>query len=123
MYLAGCLPYLADVAEPWARMTTRLKEQNRLHWSGDQWQGRSSIRDSLGIETSRNTTLRRIMEIPDDAEHPSCMWASMTLVFGVAISSERSPSISKATALLTIYRIGEQKQQPPGCETTQKFTW
>jgi transposase len=58
---------IADLAEPWARMTTRLKEQ--ITSIGLSTSGKAGVRlgDRLGIETSRNTTLRRIMEIPDDA--------------------------------------------------------
>lgn len=58
---------IADLAEPWARMTTRLKEQ--ITSIGLATSGKAGIRlgDRLGIETSRNTTLRRIMEIPDEA--------------------------------------------------------
>src|SRR5260370_413752 len=58
---------IPDVAEPWARMTTRLKEQ--ITSIGLATSGKAGVRlgDRLGIETSRNTTLRRIMEIPDDA--------------------------------------------------------
>jgi hypothetical protein len=58
---------IADLVEPWARMTTRLKEQ--ITSIGLSTSGKAGVRlgDRLGIETSRNTTLRRIMEIPDDA--------------------------------------------------------
>jgi transposase len=34
---------LKTLAEPWARMTTRRKRANHLYWSGDLWQGGSSI--------------------------------------------------------------------------------
>ncbi len=40
---------------------------NHVYWSGDMWQGGVRLADRLGIETSRNTTLRRIMDLPDDA--------------------------------------------------------
>jgi transposase len=58
---------LADLAEPWARMTTRLKEQ--ITSLGLSTSGKAGVRlgGRLGIETSRNTTLRRIMDIPDEA--------------------------------------------------------
>jgi transposase len=58
---------LADLAEPWARMTTRLKEQ--ITSIGLSTSGKAGVRlgGRLGIETSRNTTLRRIMDIPDEA--------------------------------------------------------
>ena len=58
---------IADLAEPWARMTTRLKEQ--ITSLGLSTSGKAGVRlgDRLGIETSRNTTLRRIMALPDDA--------------------------------------------------------
>ena len=58
---------IADLAEPWARMTTRLKEQ--ITSIGLATSGKAGVRlgDRLGIETSRNTTLRRIMDVPDDA--------------------------------------------------------
>jgi transposase len=58
---------IPDLAEPWARMTTRLREQ--ITSIGLSTSGKAGVRlgDRLGIETSRNTTLRRIMEIPDDA--------------------------------------------------------
>jgi transposase len=58
---------IADLAEPWARMTTRLREQ--ITSIGLATSGKAGVRlgGRLGIKTSRNTTLRRIMEIPDDA--------------------------------------------------------
>ena len=48
-------------------MTTRLKEQ--VTSIGLSTSGKAGVRlgDRLGIETSRNTTLRRIMDIPDEA--------------------------------------------------------
>lgn len=57
---------LPDLAEPWARMTTRLKEQ--ITSIGLATSGKAGVRlgDRLGIETSRNTTLRRIMDVPQD---------------------------------------------------------
>jgi transposase len=55
------------LAEPWARMTTRLKEQ--ITALGLSTSGKAGVRlgDRLGIETSRNTILRRIMAVSDDA--------------------------------------------------------
>jgi transposase len=35
---------LKTLAEPWARMTTRRRRANHVYWSGDLWQGGSSIR-------------------------------------------------------------------------------
>jgi transposase len=57
---------IPDLAEPWARMTTRLKEQ--ITSIGLATSGKAGVRlgDRLGIETSRNTTLRRIMDVPDE---------------------------------------------------------
>jgi len=57
---------LPELAEPWARMTTRLREQ--ITSIGLATSGEAGVRlgDRLGIETSRNTTLRRIMDVPDD---------------------------------------------------------
>ncbi len=47
-------------------MTTRLREQ--ITSIGLATSGKAGVRlgDRLGIETSRNTTLRRIMDVPDD---------------------------------------------------------
>ena len=58
---------LKRLAEPWARMTTRLREQ--ITSIGLATCGKAGVRlgNRLGIETSRNTTLRRIMDVPDDA--------------------------------------------------------
>ena len=58
---------IPDLAEPWARMTTRLKEQ--ITSLGLATSGKAGVRlgNRLGIETSRNTILRRMMEIPDEA--------------------------------------------------------
>jgi transposase len=58
---------LADLAEPWARMTSRLREQITSMGLATCGKGGVRLGKRLGIETSRNTTLRRIMEIPDDA--------------------------------------------------------
>jgi transposase len=57
---------LPDLAAPWARTTTRLREQ--ITSIGLATSGKAGVRlgDRLGIETSRNTTLRRIMDVPDD---------------------------------------------------------
>ena len=58
---------LADLAEPWARMTTRLREQITSIGLATCGKGGVRLGNRLGIETSRNTTLRRIMDVPDDA--------------------------------------------------------
>ena len=48
-------------------MTTRLREQ--ITSIGLATSGKAGVRlgDRLGIETARNTTLRRIMDVPDEA--------------------------------------------------------
>src|SRR5260370_14692616 len=48
-------------------MATRLRE--RITSIGLATSGKAGVRlgDRLGIETCRNTTLRRIMDLPDDA--------------------------------------------------------
>jgi transposase len=58
---------LKTLAEPWARMTTRLREQITSIGLATCGKGGVRLGHRLGIETSRNTTLRRIMNIPDDA--------------------------------------------------------
>lgn len=58
---------LPDLAEPWARMTTRLREQITSIGLATCGKGGVRLAERLGIKTSRNTTLRRIMEVPDDA--------------------------------------------------------
>src|SRR5438552_14119493 len=58
---------LASLAEPWARMTTRLKEQITSIGLATCGKGGVRLAKRLGIETSRNTTLRRMMDMPDDA--------------------------------------------------------
>src|SRR5438067_6782228 len=58
---------LPSLAEPWARMTTRLKEQITSIGLATCGKGGVRLGDRLGIETSRNTTLRRIMDIPDES--------------------------------------------------------
>jgi transposase len=58
---------ISELAEPWARMTTRLREQITSIGLATCGKGGVRLADRLGIETSRNTTLRRIMDIPDDA--------------------------------------------------------
>lgn len=57
---------MPDLAEPWARMTTRLREQITSIGLATCGKGGVRLGDRLGIETSRNTTLRRIMDLPDD---------------------------------------------------------
>jgi hypothetical protein len=57
---------IPDLAEPWARMTTRLREQITSIGLATCGKGGVRLGDRLGIETSRNTTLRRIMDVPDD---------------------------------------------------------
>ena len=55
---------IPDLAEPWARMTTRLREQ--ITSVGLSTSGKAGVR--LGrIETTRPTILRRIMALPDEA--------------------------------------------------------
>ena len=58
---------LKTLAEPWARMTTRLREQITSIGLATCGKGGVRLADRLGIETSRNTTLRCIMDVPDDA--------------------------------------------------------
>jgi hypothetical protein len=58
---------LADLAEPWARMTTRLREQITAIGLATSGKGGVRLGHRLGIATSRNTTLRRILDIPDEA--------------------------------------------------------
>ena len=58
---------IPDLADPWARMTTRLKEQITSIGLATCGKGGVRLGDRLGIETSRNTTLRRIMDIPDES--------------------------------------------------------
>lgn len=58
---------IPELAEPWARMTTRLKEQITSIGLATCGKGGVRLGERLGIETSRNTTLRRIMDVPDDA--------------------------------------------------------
>ncbi len=55
------------LVEPWARMTTRLREQITSIGLATCGKGGVRLDNRLGIGTSRNTTLRRIMEVPDDA--------------------------------------------------------
>jgi transposase len=57
---------IPDLAEPWARMTTRLREQITSIGLATCGKGGVRLGDRLGRETSRNTTLRRIMDVPDD---------------------------------------------------------
>jgi transposase len=58
---------LKPLAEPWARMTSRLKEHITAIGLATCGKGGVRLGARLGIETSRNTTLRRIMDVPDDA--------------------------------------------------------
>jgi transposase len=58
---------LKTLAEPWERMTTRLREQITSIGLATCGKGGVRLGNRLGIETSRNTTLRRIMDMPDDA--------------------------------------------------------
>src|SRR5262249_40906807 len=58
---------IADLAEPWARMTSRLREQITSIGLATCGKGGVRLADRLGIETSRSTTLRRIMDIPNEA--------------------------------------------------------
>src|SRR5437588_9298595 len=58
---------IAELVEPWARMTTRLREQITSIGLATCGKGGVRLANRLGIETSRNTTLRRIMDVPDDA--------------------------------------------------------
>src|SRR6202035_5505226 len=58
---------LKTLAEPCARTTTRLKEQITSIGLATCGKGGVRLADRLGIETSRNTTLRRIMDVPDEA--------------------------------------------------------
>src|SRR5205085_10864458 len=57
---------LPDLAKPWARMTTRLREHITSIGLATCSKGGVRLADRLGIDTSRNTTLRRIMDVPDD---------------------------------------------------------
>jgi len=56
---------LPDLAEPWARMTTRLREQITSVGLATSGKGGVRLAHRLGIEISRNTTSRCIMDILD----------------------------------------------------------
>jgi len=58
---------LKRLTEPWARMTTRLREQITSIGLATCGKGGVRLANRLGRETSRNTTLRRIMDVPNDA--------------------------------------------------------
>lgn len=55
---------IPELAEPWARMTIRLREQITSIGLATCGKGGVRLADRLGIETSRNTTLRRVMDMP-----------------------------------------------------------
>ena len=57
---------IPELAEPWARMTSRLREQITSIGLATCGKGGVRLADRLGIETSRNTTLRRVMDMPDE---------------------------------------------------------
>jgi len=57
---------IPELAEPWARMTIRLKEHITSIGLATCGMGGVRLADRLGIETSRNTTLRRVMDVPDE---------------------------------------------------------
>src|SRR5437763_16435044 len=88
---------IPDLAEPWARMTTRLREQITSIGLATCGKGGVRLANRLGIETSRNTTLRRIMDVPDDAR------ASVVYLgidgFGATRSYRRSCKDSRKEAL------------------------
>jgi transposase len=58
---------IPELAEPWARMTTRLREQITSLGLATCGKGGVRLADRLGRETSRNTTVRRMMDVPDEA--------------------------------------------------------
>ena len=57
---------LPELTEPWARMTIRLREQITSIGLATCGKGGVRLAKRLGIETSRNTTLRRVMDVPDE---------------------------------------------------------
>jgi hypothetical protein len=64
-YLVGCLPYLPDLVKPFARMTIRYAEQITSIGLATCGKGGARLAARLGIRTSRQTILRRIMELPE----------------------------------------------------------
>lgn len=58
---------LAQFAEPWARMTIRLCQQLASIGSATCGKGGTRLAARLGMQTTRQTILRRIMELPNVA--------------------------------------------------------
>lgn len=56
---------LPDFVEPWARMTIRCCQQITSIGLATCGKGGKKLAARLGMQTSRNTILRRIMELPD----------------------------------------------------------
>jgi transposase len=56
---------LAQFAEPWARMTIRLCQSLQSIGLATCGEGGARLAARLGMQTSRKTILRRIMDLPD----------------------------------------------------------
>jgi transposase len=80
---------LPAFVEPWARMTIRSCQQITSIGLSTCGKGGARLAARLGMQTSRNTILRRIMDLPNTAR-PVVFWGSTILRFGVGISLERS---------------------------------
>jgi transposase len=56
---------LPDFVEPWARMTIRFCQQIASIWLSTCGKGGARLAARPGIQTTRQTILRRIMNLPD----------------------------------------------------------
>jgi len=75
----------------------------------------------LKVSEEQRACLYRLPRLfkTDRHHHPS----EAKLREKIYLLTKTGRKIWRATVPLTYYLIGEQKQQPHGCETTQKFTW
>src|SRR5438874_156830 len=66
MYLAGCLPYLPSVVEPYARRTNRLTDVYVLLGFALGGEAAKRLATGMGLATSPDTLLRLIRAQPEE---------------------------------------------------------
>ena len=112
---------LPTLVEPWARMTIRLCQALQAIGLATCGKGGARLAARLGIRTSRQTILRRIMELPTPVSPPCAIWGSTSLPSEAAAGSARSWSISSATVSLISCQIARPTRPSSGCASTLPF--
>jgi hypothetical protein len=106
---------LPTFVEPWARMTIRYYQQITSIGLATCGKGGVRLAARLGIQTSRQTILRRIMDLPDVAIGSVLYLGIDDFRSGAAFASAPFWSTWRTGGSWICYLIGRQKPRQLGC--------